>query len=377
MFKFLSHKLLNKKWLNACLLLGIILLVAVASCNPMFKNGALDMLMSSKFDAAMTEQNKYPATMGRDGSCAVDEYQDSEAVLKRIAKYEDMWKYYLEIDTLENQISLSLEAGYTQSNLGHRANFNMVYMPNIEDHINITYGDSLETAKTQDGVYPCLISQRYLDEYNLVVGEVFTIDTGLGDVKDASGNPMKYQIVGVFEEKDYSDNFWYDQLSELDQQVYVKQSDFDEMISKYNFLTIYYKVNDMLDYSQITHANAADTLYYIKSFEKSDKSFSQNFSSVLIDYRGDAKTIGIIRWVLELPILVLLLAFIYMVSSQILEMEDGEIAMLKSRGTSTKQVLGIYLGQSAILSFVAIIIGIPVGYLLCKMAASSSSFLKF
>ena len=221
MFKFLSHKLLNKKWLNACLLLGIVLLVAVASCNPMFKNGALDMLMSSKFDAAMTEQNKYPSTIGREGSCAVDEYPDSESVLNRIEKYKKMWNYYLEIDTIEEQTSLSLEAGYTQSNLGHRSNFKMVYMPNLEDHINITYGVSLEDAKTESGVYPCLISQRYLDEYNLVVGEVFTIDTGLGDVKDASGNPMKYQIVGVFEEKDYSDDFWYDQLADLDRQVYV------------------------------------------------------------------------------------------------------------------------------------------------------------
>ena len=66
-----------------------------------------------------------------------------------------------------------------------------------------------------------------------------------------------------------------------------------------------------------------------------------------------------------------------MVSSQILEMEDGEIAMLKSRGTSTKQVLGIYLGQSAILSAIAIVIGIPIGYLLCKLAASTDSFLQF
>ncbi|MCQ5120567.1 hypothetical protein, partial [Coprococcus eutactus] len=71
-------------------------------------------------------------------------------------------------------------------------------------------------------------------------------------------------------------------------------------------------------------------------------------STVLIDYRGAARTIGIIIWLLALPILVLLLAFIYIVSSQILEMEDREIAILKSRRTSTNQVLGIYLGHSAI-----------------------------
>ena len=55
MFKFLRNKLLNKKWLNACLLLGIVLLVAVASCNPMFKNGAMDMTLASKFDSAIEQ----------------------------------------------------------------------------------------------------------------------------------------------------------------------------------------------------------------------------------------------------------------------------------------------------------------------------------
>lgn len=377
MFKFLSHKLLNKKWLNACLLLGIILLVAVVSCNPMFKNGALDMLMSSKFDASMTDQNRYPATMGRSGSCAVEEYPDTDAVLNRIKKYEDMWNYYTEIDTVMRQTTLTIQAGYTQSNLNHRSQFDMAYMPGIENHINITYGTSLEDAKTDSGVYPCIISQRALDQYNLVVGEVFTIDTGLSDAVDSQGNPMQYQIVGVFEEKDYSDFFWYDELADLDKQVYVTKSDFDDMVSKYNFLTIYYTDHDMIDYSQITHSNAMDLLYYLDSFKHSDKYFEENMSDVLIDYRGDAKTIGIIIWVLELPILVLLLAFIYMVSSQILEMEDGEIAMLKSRGTSTKQILGIYLGQSAILSAIAIVVGVPIGFLMCKLAASARSFLQF
>ena len=57
MFKFLRNKLLNKKWLNACLLLGIVLLVAVASCNPMFKNGAMDMTLASKFDSAIEDNS--------------------------------------------------------------------------------------------------------------------------------------------------------------------------------------------------------------------------------------------------------------------------------------------------------------------------------
>jgi putative ABC transport system permease protein len=377
MLNFLSHKLLNKKWLNSCLLLGIILLVAVASCNPMFKNGAMDMLLSSKFQEHMTELNQYPSVIGRSGSCAVEEFADAEAVLERIDNYEKMWKSYLELDAIDRQTSLRIEGGYTKSDLNHRSYFDLVYMPNLENHINITYGSSLEDAQTEEGVYPCIISQRYLDTYGLVVGETLSIDTSLGDIVDKDGNPLTYQIVGVFEESDYSDGYWYNQISDLEKQVYVKESDFDDIIQKFGILSIYYDDYQMLDYSEITHKNAMDILYYLNSFEDSDGDFVQNFSDVLIDYRGDAKTIGIIIWVLELPILVLLLAFIYMVSSQILEMEDGEIAMLKSRGTSTKQVLMIYFGQSLILSLIAIVIGIPVGYILCKMAGRSTSFLQF
>ena len=40
---------------------------------------------------------------------------------------------------------------------------------------------------------------------------------------------------------------------------------------------------------------------------------------------------------------------------------------------STKQILGVYFGSL----FDAIVIGIPVGYLLCKLCASATSFLKF
>lgn len=377
MFKFLSHKLLNKKWLNACLLLGIILLVAVASCNPMFKNGALDMLLSSKFDTAMEENNSFPAVIGRNGSCATEKYADSDAVFGRIESYGKMWNSYLEVPEAEKQEWLEIDGGYTQSNLTHRITNNLVYMPDLLEHVTVTYGADYDSAQTEEGVYPCIVSQRYLDDHDMVVGETFTVDTGLSDVTDSSGNPLRYQITGVFEEKDYSDYFWYVGLADMDKRVFVNKSDFDEIVAKYGILTIYYSDYRMLDYSKITHSNASDILYYIQSFADSDKNFMENMSSVLIDYRGDAKTIGIIIWVLELPVLVLLLAFIYMVSSQILEMEDGEIAMLKSRGTSTKQVLGIYLGQSAILSVIAMIIGIPIGYLLCKLAASTTSFLKF
>lgn len=372
MFKFLGHKLLNKKWLNACLLLGIVLLVAVASCNPMFKNGALDMMLSSKFDEAIEADNEFSCMIGRTGSVATEDYADTAAVRDKIDSYERMWNSYIDVDTIEKQTYMSMEGAFAMSNIGNRKYLDIVYMEDMAEHIDIVYGEGMEAA-AESGTYPCIISQQYLDSYNLVVGEVMNFD----DITDSSGNSLACTIVGVFQENNYNDIYWYDTVNDLEKKVFVSEEVFNEIVDKFDALTIYYSDYLMLDYAQLTHSNAMDTLYYLNEFQNADGHFVQNFSDILIDYKGDAKSVKIIIWVLELPILVLLLAFIYMVSSQILEMEDGEIAMLKSRGTSTKQILGIYLGQSSILSVLAILIGIPIGFLLCKLAASSSSFLKF
>ncbi len=373
MFKFLGHKLLNKKWLNACLLLGIILLVAVASCTPMFKNGALDMMLSAKFDRSIEENHAYSSVVGRVGSCATDSYPDLESVKGRIEEYEKRWDVYMDIPVLDTQRWYSVEGAYTNSNLRSRKYFDIANMQDIEDHVNITFGGGLDAGTEEEGTYPCIVPQQYMDDQDLVVGEVLSFEK----LVDASGNPVRCTIVGAFQEKDYNDIFWYKNTASLEKLLFVSEEDFNEIVNKYGALTIYYSDYVLLDYAKIDHTNASDLQYYLGEFQTADSHFVQNFSQILSEYEEDAKTVRIMIWVLELPIIVLLLAFIYMVSGQILEMEDGEIAMLKSRGTSTRQVLGIYLGQSSILSAIAIVAGIPLGYILCKLAASATSFLKF
>lgn len=373
MFRFLGHKLLNKKWLNACLLLGIVLLVAVASCNPMFKNGSLDMLISAKFDAAIEENHSYSSVIGRVGSCDTADCPNSDSVIKRIEEYEKRWNSYMDVSPLVTQRRLSAEGSYAISNLRSRRYFDICYIQDLEEHMQIVFGAGLSDGTEETGTYPCIMPQEYLDDYNMVVGETLTFEK----ISDDAGNPLKCTIVGAFQEKDYNDIFWYENVSALSMSIFVDQEDFDDIVARFHSLTISYSDYVMLDYAEIDHKNALDIKYYLEEFQKLDSYFVQNFLDILNEYKEDAKTIRIIIWVLELPIIVLLLAFIYMVSSQMLEMEDGEIAMLKSRGTSTRQVLGIYLGQSSILSVIAIVLGIPLGYVLCKLAASATSFLKF
>lgn len=50
--------------------------------------------------------------------------------------------------------------------------------------------------------------------------------------------------------------------------MFTDKASFDEMIRKYNILTVYYTNSDMLDYAYIDHSNAADIRYYLSAFRR-------------------------------------------------------------------------------------------------------------
>lgn len=75
-----------------------------------------------------------------------------------------------------------------------------------------------------------------MDTYNLVVGEVVSIDK----LTDSDGNTLKCTIVGIFEPSDESDIYWKETPADFDKMMFTDKASFDEMIRKYNILTVYY-----------------------------------------------------------------------------------------------------------------------------------------
>ena len=101
------------------------------------------------------------------------------------------------------------------------------------------------------------------------------------------------------------------------------------------------------------------------------------YHKIFENYLGNTGRVVTTMWILQVPILVLLAVFIFMVSNQVVSIEQSEIAILKSRGVSKKQLILSYLIQSAILSGIGFIIGIPCGYLLCHLFGSTNAFMEF
>ena len=68
MFTFIKQKLLYKKWLNICLLTGIVLLIAVAACLPMYQNMSENQALQNQMKEYVQENGKYP----HDQACPVN-----------------------------------------------------------------------------------------------------------------------------------------------------------------------------------------------------------------------------------------------------------------------------------------------------------------
>ncbi|MDE6025547.1 MAG: ABC transporter permease [Lachnospiraceae bacterium] len=394
MFKKIMQKIKNKMWLTTCLTLGMALLVAVFACQPMFKKGALNMLIRSGFDKYAISKNEYPVAIGR---VAAGEAGPSGLanILAEIEGYEKTWLKYLDKIDIENtQTKIKISRDSASGMYGSKGNYvSLSYMPQLGSHITLLDGkfydseyDSAKEAEGNyqpameavdkaiaDGYYPCILSQRTMDECGFVVGEIISFNLWQND----KGESLTLVVAGVFKESDAHDTYWYIQPAEIENEILISREAMEAIISEYPCDGMFYNHYVMLDYEDIDSSNVEDIKYYMEQFSSLDGSFVVSFLPLLEDYLGDKKTIEVLLWVLQLPIFGMVLAFIYMVSSQIAESEKNEIAMQRSRGLSRLQIIASYGAECSILALYGLLFGLPLGYALCKLCAKTTDFLTF
>lgn len=391
MFGFVINKLKNRKWLNLCLLMGVALFIALFVCHPMFEKGAGNQILDRLFTDHATQQNEFPAQMSREGTYAVADYPDSQSVLDKLSGYEKKWTEYVDINKVSSQQLITLSGGRADTEFGGPNNyFTIGYLPGLSEYADVVKSqtdekksdtsenvdetqENNENTSTDTGTYECCISEKTMDHYGLVAGEKIYLH-----VPDGSGKKeISFVISQICREKDINDPYWDKTLSDMGDVIFVSQDVFDEMMQYYSEDNISYSDFLMLDYRQINTENASLYDGYMEQFKDADKLYNDNIRDTLDGFFTQQKTIKLMLWALELPCLVLLILFIRMISVQILSLEQNDILVLRSRGATKLQVFILYLQQSGIIAFAGCVLGIVLGYIMCRAAASTDGFLRF
>ena len=384
MIRFIKQKLLHKKWMVISLLIGNILLIAIACSNPMYQGAALQKTLSSKLDQFIQEKNTNPGVIsfvanmkGQDGQ--EQEYVSMRDEAKGAADRLDVEQNYL-VQLNESAKTRGYYVGARKTNSMSKT-MKLVSMSELEQHTTMLSGKMYQNQVSADGTLEAVISQKSMSKLDLMIGDVLELRKFQND----KGNPVKVKIVGVFSNKKEEDTYWVQSPSDYYMELFISPKVFESSFLnlKKQSLVMTTTWHLVFDYKQLASeqidslVSETEDILEETSGQYNSRIDEPAYMEVLREYQTAAKKVTTTLLILQIPVLALLLAFIFMISRQMLDLEQNEIALLKSRGSSKKQIILMYLLQSTILSAISAVVGLPLGYFLCKALGSTNGFLEF
>ena len=380
MLKFILRKLISKKWLFLALLVGNILLVSIASSNPMYSTAVMQRMLSDDFDTYLAQKNAYPGMVSMNFNGAVnrndrvDEYAGyCRELPARYGVYAALEIEHLYLHTATNKaLVVRDDAKVTPIMQGA--------IDHLEDHVKLVAGRMYSPERREDGTIEVIVSQQGMIDMNLLLGEKRVFE----NVPDEKGNPVTIEVVGVFDAASSEDPFWVRRPASYKNEVLMDYNLFRTVFLDKNNTTQPVSATwyELLDYTQMRSDDAQRLNDVTKAIKEEYRNITFatvtiSFADILSSHLLMAGKVGITMWVMQAPVYALLAVFIFMVSRQILDTEENEIAVLKSRGVKNSQIFGIYLEQSAIIAAISCAAGIPLGSLLTRALGSTNAFLNF
>ncbi len=381
MFHLVLQRILHKKWMVASLLIGNILLIAITVSHPMYQEASKRHMLTDGFTNYLEEKNSYPMVVrtygrirkgtGRSETTAIGEFSQNLGANMGIGIKEQICYVNLVTSTAK---SLTVHDG-----LDSEQKIVIGALEGLENHSKMLSGSMYSTGLSADGYIEAVISQGAMIEMNLLVGE----ELQFTNLKGTDGEPLKVRITGVFTNSEANDIYWYDAPDSYDNCILMDAALFRSMFmykgSKFQMNETY---TTLLKYEDVRPEDVDRLIDFSNDMLIAYKSVyseieTPDYISILEQFRSEENRISVTLAILQVPVIVLLCAFIFMISRQMLEMEENEIALLKSRGASKKQILGMYFMQSAILSGISFVIGLFLGILVCRILGASSAFLQF
>ena len=394
MIRYIITKILNKFKLYFCLMIGNISIIMIFALMMMFRDGSCMKLIQKGFTNQYEQSGGYPASIERTSTIKPNAIEDNpeEVVEKNIVSYEDSWRKYLDLPVISSQRYVGfrgIEGEYSYRDAGY-IGFGYIEdmmkddTTDISEHLNFVSGGDLNSdiskytekgVSIPEGALPCLVSKYTADSYGLVVGEIiefYKVQYG----KNSEDKPLiTLYINGIVTEKE-GDYFWNIPLEEMGNTAFIDKAEFYKIVDEYP-KEIQYKTKMFFDYRYVNTDNIYEVEDVVGQFVKKDDNLSENFTSVIKDYKEKSKSVGQMLYVIVLPLVILVLLFIGMIAFRIIDSENGELSTLRNRGLSKFRLINMYLIQSFILAGISLPIGVGIGYLFGKLVAGVDDFMGF
>ncbi len=253
------------------------------------------------------------------------------------------------------------------------------------DHITLLEGALPAVADSNaDSIVEVLITQPFAEEFGIQVGEEF-VTYRRSDIEGAKQVvQIPVRISGIWLPNDPEDPYWFYRTSVFEKHFMVPEETFIQRIATAQqdeiSQALWYLV---MDGSQVTSSDVRSLLNRIYIIQQQvgtllkDTRLEVSPLKALIRYRQSSQVLNILLYAFSIPIIGLLLAFIGLVVGLSVGRQRNEIAVMRSRGATAIQVVGIAAIEAFILGAIALAAGMPVSQQLAHIIGSTKSFLNF
>lgn len=380
MLRIALQKMWHKKWMNMSLLIGCILLIGTVVSFPLYQSAAYDRMLQDEFVNVITEDGKWPAVISAD----IYAQKDKSGTVKKIEDLMSSLSADLHVTEKEKIYNYTMTRAEVSSDL-HRADaegqfLKLAGMTGLSEHVDIISGEDFsESGMTKDGAIEVIVSEKCMIEQGLLLNEGFEfVSLNMPDKK-----PVRIVIKGVFKAKDPSDVYWQVKANDMLDVCFMKMDLFEENFAgdnapKYSYGCKFFLLfeYDDIKYGDVNHLISRTNYYTEKSKFKSVIN-DPDYMITLDNYSRKINRIKTTLIILQVPVLIMLCAFLFMISGQMYEMEKNEISVIKSRGSSREQIFLLYLYQSMTLVVLGTVLGTPLGMLFARFLGATRNFLEF
>lgn len=383
LLRFLYRKMWNTCWLTLSTLLGLIVAVSFTTSIPMYADGSLKRVVAKSLEE---KSDGLPA-----GSVVI-RYQASGKDKTDLESLNDVSQFIR--DDVPKQIGFPYQT-FTESmsirgsqltpvdpekvDPSKRRQMSITTLSGLMEHVELSNGKKFSDT-IEKGVIEAVVLEEAMFRNDFQVGDEFNypISGGMGIA------PLKVRVVGTFKPKDDTDPYWYQGFEGLVNSFVVSDSVFKKDLLENKKIPLslsnWFYAFDLreIQTSQLSPLSRTLERLDIELYQKlKNTKVDISFLQMLAEFKKQSIQLQALLFTLAAPMIVMVFYYIGMNSRQALERQRSDIAVIRSRGSSTKQIIWIYLLEGLILGGIALLTGPFLGWFMAKSIGSASGFLTF
>lgn len=377
MLTLLFRKMKSTKWMVLCLFIGFLLAAGMMSTVPIYMDSSLQRILIKDMQAYQQETGLYPGEYIV--SASISYKSGNEERRSKISELNELTQSRTsKINMPQSDSKTILTDSFMYLTGNKTARVKVIGMSGIENHTEIIEGRMFDAGQQSDGSFEIICNEECLKTLDIACGSTYQLQNNFFN----SAEPITVTVVGVFRQSSENDSYWSETMEEYLNGLFI---DYDTFTGEYlgtgvtalsaaqcRYSFDYQKMN-LNDLDSITEAINEDFEVYAAA----DMKFSMGIKDILAEYAVRAANLKSMLWILQIPSIVMLAFYLFMVSQLNVEQEKNEIAVFKSRGASEKQILALYALEAGVLGLATLITAPFIGLLLCNILGVSNGFLEF